>query len=103
MNTPCTPIRNNLLAALDSAELGRLSPHLELMSLRSGDVLYQADGRMTHAYFPVTATISIDYLLEDGGSSEIARIGHEGLLGVSVFMGAHSSAGCEHQPTGLDD
>lgn len=93
MKTAFTPITNRLLAELDSAELDRLTPYLELVPLTNGDVLYQADGRMTYAYFPVTATISIDFLLEDGGTSEISRMGNEGMLGVSLFMGGRSSSG----------
>lgn len=93
MLTPLDPLKNRLLAELDRAEFHRLSPFLELMSLEHGDVLYQADGRMTQVYFPITATISIDFLLENGGMSEITRIGNEGMLGVSLFMGSERSTG----------
>ncbi len=87
------PLRNRLLAELDRAQFHRLSPFLELISLCHGDVLYQANGKMPYVDFPVTATVSIDYLLEDGGTSEITRIGNEGMLGVSLFMGSERSAG----------
>lgn len=93
MNIEPNPIKNRLLAELHPAELKRLTPFLGLVSLKHGDVLYQANGRMNHVYFPITATISIDYLLEDGGTSEITRIGNEGMLGVSLFMGGERSAG----------
>ena len=93
MLNPLHPLKNRLLAELDRAEFHRLSPFLELISLAHGDVLYQADGKMVYVYFPVTATISIDYLLEDGGTSEITRIGNEGMLGVSLFMGSGRSIG----------
>ncbi|WP_332877114.1 Crp/Fnr family transcriptional regulator [Massilia sp. S19_KUP03_FR1] len=93
MLNPLDPLKNRLLAELDREEFHRLSPFLELISLAHGDVLYQANGKMPYVYFPVTATISIDYLLEDGGTSEITRIGNEGMLGVSLFMGGQRSAG----------
>lgn len=93
MLNPLDPLRNRLLAELDRSEFHRLSPFLELISLAHGDVLYQANGKMPYAYFPITATISIDYLLENGGTSEITRIGNEGMLGVSLFMGSERSAG----------
>lgn len=93
MLNPLHPHKNRLLAELDRAEFHRLSPFLELISLEHGDVLYHADGKMVYVYFPVTATISIDYLLQDGGTSEITRIGNEGMLGVSLFMGGGRSAG----------
>ena len=93
MLTPLDPLKNRLLAELDRAEFHRLSPFLELIALDHGDVVYQANGKMTYVYFPVTATISLDYLLEDGGTSEITRIGNEGMLGVSLFMGSERSTG----------
>jgi CRP-like cAMP-binding protein len=93
MLNPLDPLKNRLLAEIDRAEFHRLSPFLELISLEHGDVLYQANGKMPYVYFPVTATISIDYLLEDGGTSEVARIGNEGMLGVSLFMGGQRSGG----------
>jgi CRP-like cAMP-binding protein len=93
MNTPHNPVQNRLLAELELAEFHRLSPHLELVDMARGDVLYQAHGKMMYVYFPTTATISVDYVLEDGGTSEITRIGNEGLLGVSLFMGGLSSTG----------
>ena len=93
MLTVLSPLKNRLLAELDRAEFHRLSPYLELIALDRGDVLYQAGGKMAYVYFPVTATISIDYLLEDGGTSEITRVGNEGMLGVPLFMGSDRSAG----------
>lgn len=93
MYSPLNPLKNRLLAELDRAEFHRLSPFLELISLAHGDVLYQANGKMVYVYFPVTATISIDCLLEDGGTSEITRIGNEGMLGVSLFMGSEYASG----------
>ncbi|WP_332877418.1 Crp/Fnr family transcriptional regulator [Massilia sp. S19_KUP03_FR1] len=93
MYSPLNPLKNRLLAELDRAEFYRLSPFLELISLAHGDVLYQAGGKMVYVYFPVTATISIDCLLEDGGTSEITRIGNEGMLGVTLFMGGQRSNG----------
>ncbi|GJJ01917.1 Crp/Fnr family transcriptional regulator [Duganella rhizosphaerae] len=72
---------------LSEAEFARLSPHLELACHAQGDVLYQCGGQLTHIYFPTTSIVSIQYELEDGGASEIASVGNEGLLGVSLFMG----------------
>jgi CRP-like cAMP-binding protein len=93
MLTPLDPVKNRLLAELDHAEFRRLSPFLELIALERGDVLYQVDGTMPYVYFPITATISFDYLFADGGTSEITRIGNEGMLGVSLYMGSERSAG----------
>jgi len=85
------PTQNRLLAELDLTEFHRLSPYLELVNMERGHVLYQMGAKMMYVYFPTTATISIDYVLEDGATSEIASIGNEGLLGVSLFMGGISA------------
>lgn len=93
MLNPLDPLKNRLLAELDHAQFQRLCPFLELISLARGDVLYQPNGLIAYVYFPVTGTMSVDYVLEDGGTSEITRIGNEGMLGVSLFMGGKRSAG----------
>jgi len=86
-----TPSQNHLLAALLNAEFDRLSPHLELVPMRLGDVLYESGEKMQYAYFPTTSIISLHYLLEGGGSSEIAGVGNEGLLGIALFMGGNTT------------
>jgi CRP-like cAMP-binding protein len=85
------PNQNHLLAALLDAEFDRLSPHLESIPLKLGDVLCESGGKLDYVYFPTTAIISLHYLLENGGSSEIAGVGNEGILGVSLFMGGGST------------
>lgn len=86
-----TPSQNHLLAALPETEFMRLLPHLEVVQLRLGDVLHDSGGKLSHAYFPTTAIISLHYLLENGGSSEIAGIGNEGVLGVNLLMGGDTT------------
>ncbi|WP_395007486.1 Crp/Fnr family transcriptional regulator [Undibacterium sp.] len=91
-NLPASsPSQNHLLAALPEVEFNRLLPHLELVQLRLGDVLHESGGKLSHAYFPTTAIISLHYLLENGGSSEIAGIGNEGVLGVNLLMGGDTT------------
>jgi CRP-like cAMP-binding protein len=85
------PNQNHLLAALLDAEFHRLSPHLELIPMKLGDVLVESGDRLQYVYFPTTAIISLHYLLENGGSSEIAGVGNEGVLGVTLFMGGDST------------
>ena len=93
MLNPLHPNRNRLLAELDRAQFHSLAPFMELVSVVRGDVLYQVNAKIDYVYFPVTATIALNYLLEDGGTSEITRIGNEGMLGVTLFMGSERSAG----------
>ena len=85
------PNQNHLLAALPDAEFERLAPHLELVPLLLGDVLVESGAKLSYLYFPTSAIISLHYLLENGGSSEIAGVGNEGVLGVSLFMGGEST------------
>ena len=85
------PNQNHLLAAMLDAEFDRLAPHLELVQLRLGDVLNESGDKLQHVIFPTTAIISLHYLLENGGSSEIAGVGNEGLLGISLFMGGETT------------
>lgn len=85
------PNQNYLLSALLDADFDRLSPHLELIPMRLGDVLYESGGKLHHVYFPTTSIVSLHYVLENGGSSEIAGVGNEGVLGISLFMGGNTT------------
>ena len=91
MSSKNDPNQNHLLAAMLDAEFARLSPHLELVPMKLGDVLYESGGKLQHVYFPTTSIVSLHYLLENGGSSEIAGVGNEGILGVSLFMGGNTT------------
>lgn len=82
---------NHLLAALPAEEWARWLPKLELVDLRLGQVLYESGGKMNHVYFPVNAIVSLLYVLEDGSSAEIAVVGNEGIVGVSLFMGGQTT------------
>ena len=85
------PRKNALLAALPQAEWQRWLPHLELVDVPLGQVLYESGSQMTHAYFPTSAIVSLLYVLEDGASAEIAVVGFEGIVGVSLFMGGETT------------
>ncbi|MDP9126020.1 MAG: Crp/Fnr family transcriptional regulator [Pseudomonadota bacterium] len=83
--------KNQLLAALPAEERERWHRELEAVELGLGDVLYESGGKMTHVYFPTTAIVSLLYVMENGASAEIAVVGHEGIVGVSLFMGGEST------------
>ena len=91
MPAPQSPNQNHLLAALPTAEFERLAPHLEPVDMLLGDVLYESGGRLQHVYFPTTAILSLHYVMENGSSSEIAGVGNEGVLGISLFMGGDTT------------
>ena len=82
---------NQLLAALPVAEWLRWQPHLEAVDLPLGRVLYESGVTLSHVYFPTTAIASLLYVMEDGASAEIAVVGREGIVGVSLFMGGEST------------
>ena len=82
---------NDLLRSLSPAELKRLGPHLEPYPLPLGHVVYEPGHVMDHVYFPTTAIVSLLYVMEDGASAEIAVVGHEGLVGIALFMGGETT------------
>lgn len=84
---------NHLLAALPDEEFQRWEPLLELVDLPRGLVLYESGRTLSHVYFPTTAIVSLLFELEDGNSAEIAVVGNEGAVGVSIFMGDGSTPG----------
>jgi CRP-like cAMP-binding protein len=85
------PKRNHLLSALPTADYDRIAPHLELVKMSLGDVLYESGGRLRHVYFPTTSIVSLLYVMEDGASAEIAIVGNEGILGIALFMGGDTT------------
>lgn len=93
MPSPHHPTQNHLLAALPKAEYDQLATHLELVPMPLGEALYESGGIQLYAYFPTTSIVSLLYILENGASAEIAIIGNEGVLGVSLFMGGETTTG----------
>jgi CRP-like cAMP-binding protein len=91
MTTSPDPRKNQLLAALPEAELHRWLPHLEYVDMRLGEVLYEAGGTLSHVYFPTTAIVSLLYVMKNGESAEIAVVGNDGVIGISLFMGGDST------------
>jgi CRP-like cAMP-binding protein len=85
------PPLNHLLNALPLPDYERIEAQLEIVTLNMGEVLYESGDRMRHAFFPTTAIISLLYALEDGSSVEIAVVGNEGMLGIAMFMGGHTT------------
>ncbi|MEP7338674.1 MAG: Crp/Fnr family transcriptional regulator [Acidobacteriota bacterium] len=88
---PVSPTENRLLAALSEAELQRLLPYLEPVSLTLGQVIYESGGQMTHVYFPTNSIISLLYLMENGATAEIGVTGFEGMVGLALFMGGQTT------------
>ncbi|MFM0472093.1 Crp/Fnr family transcriptional regulator [Paraburkholderia strydomiana] len=84
-------IGNHLLAVLPETEWARMAPHLALVDMPLGQVVYESGGRLVHVYFPTTSIVSLLYVMEDGASAEIAIVGNEGLIGIALFMGGETT------------
>ena len=91
MSSPHSPNQNHLLAALPKVEFERLAGHLELVPMPLGQILYEPGGQLQHAYFPTTAIVSLQYVIASGASAEIAGVGNEGVVGISLFMGGDTT------------
>src|ERR1700730_14164421 len=81
------PIRNDILAALLNSEYKHLRPKLERVHLKLGEIIYRADQRIQHVYFPETAVVAMLDTVEHGGTVEVGIIGHEGMVGINIFLG----------------
>jgi CRP-like cAMP-binding protein len=83
--------RNKILATLDEAKYQPLFSQLELVSLSQGQVLYEAESPINNVYFPLSAVFSMLSTMEDGRTVEVGPVGHEGLVGLRIFLGAETS------------
>ena len=93
MDTLQRPDQNRLLSSLPAAEFEHLAPHLELVAMPLGEILYESGDQLKYVYFPTTAIVSLYYVTEHGASSETAGVGNEGVLGISLFMGGNTTPG----------
>lgn len=84
------PLQNHLLAAIPADICAHIKPHLELVPMPLGLVLHEPDAQMDYVYFPTTAIVSLLYVMEDGSSAEIAVVGNDGVVCVSLFMGGET-------------
>jgi CRP-like cAMP-binding protein len=108
MPAPASPRANKILDALPAAERDRLFPHLKLVELPLGTVLYESGDTLRHIYFPTDCIVSLLYVLKDGSSAEISVVGNDGVIGVALFMGGETttnraivqSAGSAYRLTG---
>ena len=91
MSSPASPKQNHLLTALPAKDYARLLPDLEPIAMPLGWVVYESGSRMGYVYFPTTCIVSLLYVMESGASAEIAIVGEEGLVGISLFMGGEST------------
>lgn len=91
MSETPTPQQNHLLAALSAEVQNRLFPHLELVLLPLGKVLYESGDTLRHVYFPTNSIMSLLYVMESGASAEISVVGNDGLIGIALFMGGEST------------
>jgi CRP-like cAMP-binding protein len=94
LNHASVPVSNQLIAALPAAELAQWSTRLEPVHLTAGGVLHEPGEVMDHIYFPTTAVVSLLYTTARGASAEIAMVGYEGLVGISLLLGGETTPHC---------
>ena len=85
------PRENLILAALPPASYQPLLPHLELVEMPLGHSLYESGGKLQYVYFPIEGIVSLLYVTQNGSSAELAVVGREGMIGVSLFMGGETT------------
>lgn len=83
--------QNHILAALPIKDFNYLLPHLDRVSMARGHVIYESGVPLQYIYFPANAIVSLLNIAEDGNTAEVAVVGNEGVLGVSIFMGGRST------------
>jgi CRP-like cAMP-binding protein len=89
--SPHSPQQNHLLASLSPDEHDRIYPHLRLVPMPLGKVLYEPGDALEYVYFPTDSIVSLLYVLESGASAEISVVGNEGLIGIALFMGGETT------------
>jgi CRP-like cAMP-binding protein len=87
-------LSNQLLAALPNSEYQRLLPHLEIVQLSVGEILYQSYETIKYVYFPHQGMISLVAIMENGTTTEIGIVGKEGVIGISTILGSDFSIHC---------
>ncbi|MFZ4550446.1 MAG: Crp/Fnr family transcriptional regulator [Aquabacterium sp.] len=85
------PLKNGLLSVLPEPDWMSIQHHLEYVEMPLGQVIYESGSTQKYVYFPCTSIVSLLYVMEDGASAEIAVVGHEGIVGISLFMGGDST------------
>jgi CRP-like cAMP-binding protein len=90
---PQSAQQNQLLAALQPDAWARFAPHLQPIELQAGQVICEPGRMPSFAVFPVTAVVSLMYLTREGATAEVAVVGREGVVGISLFMGGNATPG----------
>lgn len=87
------PRQNHLLGDLPATDFASVAQALELVPMRLGDLIYEPGRPLRHAYFPTTSVVSLHYVTAAGETAETAGVGHEGVVGIALFMGGQSTTG----------
>jgi len=85
------PVRNRILAAVPEEEYQRLLPHLEFITLRFKQALYEPNAPIQFGYFPNSGMICVIAVMRDGASVEVGVIGNEGFVGTPILLGVKAT------------
>ncbi len=83
--------QNHLLAAMSQNEWNELEPDMEEVDFSVNQVLCESGKTPAYMYFPTTAIVSLLYLTESGASSEVAVVGNDGVVGISLVLSGSNS------------
>lgn len=101
MNTAEHMRRNAILAQLPDGEFARIHGAAEIVDSYTGQQVYEPGEPITVVYFPLSCVFSLVALADGRDVIEVATVGHEGMVGLPVFLGAASSPhGCFSQVPG---
>lgn len=92
MESQHRPEQNNLLAILKPEDKERVFPNLELVHMSLGQNIYAPDTEIRYVWFPTDSIVSLLHVMENGQSAEIAVVGKEGIVGISLFMGGETTS-----------
>ena len=87
----CRRPPTTVLAALPARDYQQLLPQLELVEIALGHSLYESGGQLEYVFFPIKGIVSLLYVTQGGNSAELAVVGSEGMIGVSLFMGGETT------------
>jgi CRP-like cAMP-binding protein len=94
-----TPQKNSILSQLNQQELAFLFPHMELLSLIKGDVLFSPENKIEHFYFPLSCYLELSIDVADGQCGATALI--DSIFPLELIVDVHIDCRCTVRHSGL--
>ncbi|MEP6885555.1 MAG: Crp/Fnr family transcriptional regulator [Gammaproteobacteria bacterium] len=91
MSAAYLPQQNCILRALPPEARRRVFPHLKLVEMPTGAVLYDSGDPLRDVHFPIDTVVAPLHVSKDERTAQIAVIGNDGMAGCSLQVGAHTA------------